>query len=77
MRVEVAKVRVNCPRYVHACREVRDSRSVPEAGRETPLAPWKRRDMVQDVLPEDAARARAEGAIDVADYTARVLRGEG
>lgn len=78
VRVDVAKVWVNCPRYVHTYRKVQGSRYVPEAGRETPLALWKRLDMVQDVLPEaDADRAREEGVIDVADYTARILRGEG
>ncbi|MFE1601003.1 pyridoxamine 5'-phosphate oxidase family protein [Methylobacterium sp. ID0610] len=78
VRVEVAKVWVNCPRYVHTYRKVHDSRYVPEEGRETPLALWKRLEMVQDVLPEaDAARARQEGAIAVDDYVGRVMRGEG
>ncbi|RVU17783.1 pyridoxamine 5'-phosphate oxidase family protein [Methylobacterium oryzihabitans] len=78
VRVEVAKVWVNCPRYVHTYRKVHDSRYVPEAGREAPLALWKRLDLVQDVLPEDEVRrAKAEGVLDPADYTARVMRGEG
>ncbi|MGY2047529.1 pyridoxamine 5'-phosphate oxidase family protein [Methylobacterium sp. JK268] len=77
VRVAVAKVWVNCPRYVHPYRKVAESRYVPRADRETPLAVWKRLDMLQDVLAEpDASRARAEGVIDVEDYTARLLRGE-
>ncbi|GJD99177.1 pyridoxamine 5'-phosphate oxidase family protein [Methylobacterium isbiliense] len=78
VRVAVTKVWVNCPRYVHTYRKERSSRYVPQAGRETPLALWKRIDLLQDVLPEDdAARAQAEGMIDLPAYEARVARGEG
>ena len=75
--VEVAKVWVNCPRYIHRYEKVDESRYVPRAGRRTPLASWKRLDFVQDALPEpDHARAAEEGVIGIEEYQANVARGE-
>ena len=52
---------VNCPRYVHRHRRVADSPYVPDTDGEAPLAPWKRIDFVNDVLPE-GDRAEVEQA---------------
>ncbi len=52
---------VNCPRYVHRHQRVADSTYVPDDGGRAPLAPWKRLDLVADVLPE-ADRARVADA---------------
>lgn len=75
--VEVAKVWVNCPRYIHRFEKVGQSHYVPRPGKETPLASWKRLDLVQDALaPEDRERAESEGLLDLPAYEARVSRGE-
>ncbi len=77
VRVAVTKVWVNCPRYIHRFTKVDQSKYVPRPNIETPLASWKRLDMVQDALPPaDHARAQAEGVMDLPEYEARVGRGE-
>ena len=78
MTISCDRIWVNCPRYVHKHKRVEASKYVPVCGKETPLALWKRTEMVQDVLvPEDKARAEAEGLINLEEYEARVMRGEG
>ncbi len=78
VRVTVTKVWVNCPRYIHRYRKVSQSKYVPQPACETPLASWKRLDMVQDVLPDhERARAEREGLITLEEYEARVARGDG
>ena len=77
VRVEVAKIWVNCPRYIHRYRKVEQSRYVPEAGRETPLAVWKRLDMVQEVIADqDRVQAEKEGVLDLDTYGGKLVRGE-
>ena len=77
VRVAVTKVWVNCPRYIHRYEKIDESRYVPRADRETPLASWKRLDMVQDVIADgDKARAEAEGVITLPEYGERMARGE-
>lgn len=78
VRVTVGKVWVNCPRYIHRYKKLDQSKYVPKPACETPLALWKRLDMVQDVLPEhDKARVEKEGLISLEDYQAKVSRGDG
>lgn len=77
VRVAVTKAWVNCPRYVHPHKKLGESRYVPKAECETPLAQWKRLDMVQEVIAdEDRARAEKEGVIDFDAYAGKVSRGE-
>ena len=77
VRVECDRVWVNCPRYIHKYQRVGASKYVPEPGKETPLAMWKRTDMVQDVISDDdRARAEKEGILDLETYTGHVLRGD-
>ena len=64
VRVTVTEIFRNCPRYIHRHRKVEPSEFVPRATGETPLAPWKRVDDLQAVLPErDRERVRREGAL--------------
>ena len=77
VRVAVTKAWVNCPRYIHKYQKVAQNRYVPTPDTETPLALWKRLDMVQDVISdEDAARVAREGRLELPEYEARVARGE-
>jgi predicted pyridoxine 5'-phosphate oxidase superfamily flavin-nucleotide-binding protein len=77
VRVEITKAWINCPRYIHRYTKGDQSRYVPRADRETPLASWKRLEMVRDVLtPADRTRAKAEGLMPIEEYQARVARGE-
>ena len=51
VRVAVAEVYKNCPRYVHKYRFVETSEYVPQAGRETTQPAWKSGPELKDVLP--------------------------
>ncbi len=61
-KITVRAVFQNCPRYVHRYEKVAASRYVPRAGKDTPLATWKRTEDIQDFLPDrDAAKVGAAG----------------
>ncbi len=78
VRVKVTKIWVNCPRYIPRMQRVAPSRYVPRAACETPLAVWKRLDVVQDVLPpKDVGRAEKSGGVITFDeYVAKLMNGE-
>ena len=78
VRVAVARVWVNCPRYVHRYQRVETSRYVPRDGVPAPLATWKRIDEMQDALPEhDRDRVeKAGGLITGQEYRDKLLKGE-
>jgi predicted pyridoxine 5'-phosphate oxidase superfamily flavin-nucleotide-binding protein len=76
--VKVAKIWINCPRYVHKYKKLDQSKYVPEPCKATPLAAWKRLDMVQDVItPAEKLQAEQEGLLDLQAYEDKVARGEG
>jgi uncharacterized protein len=75
--VTVQKIWVNCPRYIHTYRRVATSKYVPGVCDVTPLAVWKRIDIVQEAIsPEDQARAASEGLMDFPSYESKVKAGE-
>ncbi|MGH7961051.1 MAG: pyridoxamine 5'-phosphate oxidase family protein [Candidatus Binatia bacterium] len=79
VRVTVSEIWVNCPRYVHRYEKVTPSRYVPRAACETPLAEWKRIDLMQDVLPpKDHGRPeQAGGVITMGEWIDKVKVGQG
>ncbi len=78
VRVKVDAVWINCPRYVHRMQKVKESRYVPREDAQTPLAGWKRIDIVQGVLPaRDKGRAEKEGGtITVEEWFAMIAKGD-
>lgn len=77
VRVTVDGLWPNCPRYVHRMEKVKSSRYVPRANCETPLAGWKRIDIVQDALAaRDQGKAqKAGGVVTVEDWFGKVAAG--
>ena len=74
--VKLSELWQNCPRYIPKMEKVRDSRYVPRADCETPLAEWKRVDLLQDVLPPaDLAKAQAKGTIDIMEWVGKIQAG--
>jgi predicted pyridoxine 5'-phosphate oxidase superfamily flavin-nucleotide-binding protein len=75
VRVTVTEIFRNCPRYVHHYKKIEPSKFVPRATGETPIAPWKRVDDIQAVLPaRDRARVEREGGlISRAEYEKYVI----
>ena len=77
VRVAVTGIWFNCPRYIHRYKRIASSRYVPEKGKQTPLAGWKRIEGIQEVLPAEATeRARAEGTIGMDEWFAKVVTGD-
>ncbi len=79
IRVSLTKLWINCPRYIPKMELKEQSKSVPELGKNTPLAAWKRVDLVQDVLPpKDAGRPEKEGGIvTIEEWMEDVVKGDG
>lgn len=79
VKVTVTELWPNCPRYVHRYQKLDQSRYVPKAACETPLAEWKRIDILQDALPaKDHGRAeQAGGTISIETWFAQVGEGRG
>jgi len=77
VRVAVTEVWPNCPRYVHRYQKVKASRYVPRAQCETPLAGWKRIDLIQADLPaKDQGKAeKAGGLLSMEDWFGKVVQG--
>ena len=74
--VTLSELWQNCPRYIPKMEKVRDSRYVPRQDCETPLAEWKRVDLLQDVLPPaDLAKAQAKGTIEIGEWVAKIQSG--
>jgi len=77
VRVEITKIWVNCPRYIHKYQKLEQNKYVPRPGRETPLAAWKRLDLASDVVSdEDKARVAEAGRLELSEYGALAARGE-
>ena len=74
--VKLSELWQNCPRYIPKMEKVRDSRYVPRADCDTPLAEWKRIDLLQDVLPPaDLAKTQAKGTIDIMEWIGKIQVG--
>ena len=74
--VKLEELWQNCPRYIPKFEKVRNSRYVPRNECETPLAEWKRVDLLQDVLPPaDLVKAQAKGTIDIMEWVGKIQAG--
>ena len=74
--VKLSELWQNYPRYIPKMEKVRDSRYVPRANCETPLAEWKRVDLLQDVLPPaEYTKAQAKGTIDIMEWVGKIQAG--
>ena len=74
--VTITELWQNCPRYIPKMEKVRDSRYVPRQDCETPLAEWKRIDLLQDVLPPaDLVKAQAKGTIEIGEWIGKIQTG--
>lgn len=76
VQVQVTEVFPNCPRYVHRYQKVSASRYVPHAKCETPVAGWKRIDVVQPSLPaRDLGKAGREAPLTIEEWYEKVNSG--
>ncbi len=76
--VDVIKIWVNCPRYIHKYKKLGQSKYVPKPRKVTPIPAWKRLDIVQDAItPEEKVLAEQQGLMDLNEYEEKVKQGEG
>ena len=74
--VKLSELWQNCPRYIPKYEKVRNSRYIARTDCETPLAEWKRVDLLQDVLPPtDLAKAQTKGTIDIMEWVSKIQAG--
>ena len=75
--VKLSEFWQNCPRYIPQYTKVRDSRYVPREHCETPLAGWKRLDLVQDILLEaDLKKVELLGTINIEEWVGKIQTGD-
>ncbi|MEQ1697179.1 MAG: pyridoxamine 5'-phosphate oxidase family protein [Hyphomicrobiaceae bacterium] len=79
VRVNVTETWINCPRYIHTFKKATQSRYAPTAACETPMAEWKRVDLLQADLPaKDVGQAeKAGGTITIEQWFQNVAEGKG
>lgn len=77
VRVKLSELWQNCPRYIHRYQKLNASRYVPREACATPLAEWKRIDLMQDALPaRDAEKVQATGTIGIGEWIDKVKAGD-
>jgi predicted pyridoxine 5'-phosphate oxidase superfamily flavin-nucleotide-binding protein len=78
VRVTLTELWQNCPRYIHRMTPVEPSRYVPRAECQTPVAGWKRIDLVQDVLRDHEVEQvlKGGGTIGIEEWMGHVASGD-
>lgn len=78
VRVTIAEMFVNCPRYIHKYQRIYTSKYVPQVEYPTPAPQWKRIDAIQDALPERDKTIAQDfgGVITPEEYGAMIEKGE-
>ena len=77
VRIKLIDYWQNCPRYIHKYVKVDESRYVPKEHCDTPVAGWKKTDVVQDVLShKDKKRISNEEIIGINDWMDKVKKGD-
>ena len=77
VKVTVDKIFQNCPRYIHRYQRMSQSPYVPREEQNTPMAGWKRVDIIQDVLKEEEREKvkAAGGTMSIKDWMEKVETG--
>ena len=78
VRVAVESCFLNCARYIHKHARLEASPYVPDETGAQPHPSWKRIDLVQDALPDDARRKTETegGQITMDDYAELLMAGK-
>ncbi len=77
VRVKLTDFWQNCPRYIHKYIKQDQSKYVPRENSETPIAGWKKTDIVNDVLPaKDKQKVKKEDIIGIGEWMDKVKSGD-
>lgn len=77
VRVKLTDYWQNCPRYIHRYKKIDGSKYVPRKDKKTPVAGWKKTDIVQDVLSKkDRKKINKKDVIGINEWLERVKSGD-
>ena len=77
VRVKLTDYWQNCPRYIHRYKKIDGSKYVPKKNKKTPVAGWKKTDIVQDVLSKkDRKKINKKDVIGINVWLERVKAGD-
>lgn len=77
VRVKLTDYWQNCPRYIHRYKKIDGSKYVPKKNKKTPIAGWKKTDIVQDVLSKkDKKKINKKDVIGINEWLERVKSGD-
>ena len=77
VRVKLTDYWQNCPRYIHRYKKIDQSKYVPKKNKKTPVAGWKKTDIVQDVLSKkDRKKINKKDVIGINDWLEKVKLGD-
>lgn len=78
VRVNITEIFENCPRYIHHYKRINSSKYIPQPECKTPVAQWKRIDVLQDALPsrDQTIAEESGGTITPEEYGQLVKKGE-
>ena len=77
VRVKLTDYWQNCPRYIHRYKKINGSKYVPKKNKKTPVAGWKKTDIVQDVLSKkDSKKISKKDVIGINDWLEKVKSGD-
>ena len=77
VRVTLTDLWQNCPRYIHRYTKDEPSRYVPRKECETPVAGWKKTDVVQDVILEkDKKKVDPNEVYPIEDWIGKIKEGD-
>lgn len=78
VRVNITEIFANCPRYIHKYKRIETSKYVPQTECKTPVAQWKRIDVLQDSLPkrDRTVADKSGGTITPEEYGELVKKGK-
>ena len=77
VRVKLTDYWQNCPRYIHRYKKIDGSKYVPKKDKKTPVAGWKKTDIVQDVLSKkDRKKINKKDVIGINEWLERVKSGD-
>ena len=77
VRVKLIDYWQNCPRYIHKYKKIDESKYIPKKNKKTPVAGWKKTDIVQDVLSKkDREKIKKKDIIGINDWLEKVKSGD-
>jgi len=77
VRVKLNDYWQNCPRYIHKYKKINESQYVPKKDKKTPVAGWKKTDIVQDVLSKkDKKKIKKDEVIGISEWMDKVKSGD-